>query len=211
MAEVLAVVVVIGLVVFGLSIFVSNISENADSKRQADIAQNVTQAVEKMQVLGLLETPYQDTDAFVDELQRYLKVSQRCDSSNIAACWPADTVTTSDGSTYNVSDSKTGLDIGLDYGGNNVGLVLEDGSSIILCYNTKTEGIDALERIVPIYADLPIGKGKTKKFAYTSSAAKDIDFIANINGAKDPNSEPIDGKYYDVRSFRNARFTKTAN
>ena len=61
--------------------------------------------------------------------------------------------------------------------------------------------------MTPSFADLPIGFGRTKKFAYTTSVTSSIDFVMDVNGFKGPNSEARNGKQYDIRSFRVARFS----
>ncbi|MBD8963567.1 hypothetical protein EGQ77_03085, partial [bacterium] len=62
--------------------------------------------------------------------------------------------------------------------------------------------------VTPSFADLPIGFGRTKKFAYTTSVTSSIDFVMDVNGFKGPNSEARNGKQYDIRSFKVAKFSK---
>ena len=119
-----------------------------------------------MRADGGLERTYASTDDFVDELSKYLKISTRCDASHIADCWPTKTVTTSDGETYDVSKAKTGKNLNLkDNKTDNVGLILADGSSLILTYNPNAGIIGDGDTVTPSFADLPIGFGRTKKFA----------------------------------------------
>ena len=162
-----------------------------------------------MRADGGLERTYASTDDFVDELSKYLKISTRCDAAHIADCWPTKTVTTSDGETYDVSKAKTGKNLNLkDNKSDNVGLILADGSSLILTYNPNAGIIGDGDTVTPSFADLPIGFGRTKKFAYTTSVTAPIDFVMDVNGFKGPNSETRNGKQYDVRSFKVAKFSK---
>ena len=161
-----------------------------------------------MRADGGLERTYASTDDFVDELSKYLKISTRCDASHIADCWPTKTVTTSDGETYDVSKAKTGKNLNLkDNKSNNVGIILADGATLILTYNPNAGIIGDGDTVTPSFADLPIGFGRTKKFAYTTSVTSPIDFVMDVNGFKGPNSEARDGKQYDIRSFKVARFS----
>ena len=74
-----------------------NIQERVNSQRQANIVYKVTQATNLMKANGAMINGFESTDAFVDELQKYLKIMKRCDSEHIAECWPTKKVTTSDG------------------------------------------------------------------------------------------------------------------
>ena len=73
LAEVLITLVVIGVIAAAvIPILQQNINERVNSSRQANIAFKVTQAMDKMKALGLLEKDYGTTEAFVNELQKHL-------------------------------------------------------------------------------------------------------------------------------------------
>ncbi|MBD8963185.1 hypothetical protein EGQ77_01120, partial [bacterium] len=91
---------------------------------------------------------------------------------------------------------------------NNVGIILADGATLILTYNPNAGIIGDGDTVTPSFADLPIGFGRTKKFAYTTSVTDPIDFVMDVNGFKGPNSEARNGKQYDIRSFKVAKFSK---
>ena len=91
---------------------------------------------------------------------------------------------------------------------NNVGIILADGATLILTYNPDAGIIGDGDTVTPSFADLPIGFGRTKKFAYTTSVTDPIDFVMDVNGFKGPNSEARNGKQYDIRSFKVAKFSK---
>ncbi|MBO6087271.1 type II secretion system protein [bacterium] len=208
LAEVLITLGVIGVVAaITLPAIMENVTERINSERQANIAQKITQAMEQMRAHGLLNTQYSSTEAFVDELQKYLKVAKRCSSSNIAECWPTDTVTMSDGEELEVSKAKTGINLSLSTETNNVGLILADGASIILNYNPATQGLDVGDRVEASTKSLPVGFGKSKNFAYTSDVTNGIDFVMDVNGGKSPNSE-VDNSARDIRSFKRAKFSR---
>ena len=186
-----------------------NIAERSNSEAQANLAQKITKSMDLMRADGGLERTYNSTDEFVDEFSKYIKISTRCDADHIADCWPTKTVTTTDGETYDVSKAKTGMNLNLkDNKSNNVGIILADGATLILTYNPNAGIIGDGDTVTPSFADLPIGFGRTKKFAYTTSVTDPIDFVMDVNGFKGPNSEARNGKQYDIRSFKVARFSK---
>ena len=186
-----------------------NIAERSNSEAQANLAQKITKSMDLMRADGGLERTYNSTDEFVDEFSKYIKISTRCDADHIADCWPTKTVTTTDGETYDVSKAKTGKNLNLkDNKSNNVGIILADGATLILTYNPNAGIIGDGDTVTPSFADLPIGFGRTKKFAYTTSVTNSIDFVMDVNGFKGPNSEARNGKQYDIRSFKVARFSK---
>ena len=186
-----------------------NIAERSNSEAQANLAQKITKSMDLMRADGGLERTYASTDEFVDEFSKYIKISTRCDADHIADCWPTKTVTTTDGKTYDVSKAKTGKNLSLkDNKSNNVGIILADGATLILTYNPNAGIIGDGDTVTPSFADLPIGFGRTKKFAYTTSVTDPIDFVMDVNGFKGPNSEARNGKQYDIRSFKVAKFSK---
>ena len=192
-----------------LPTLLKNVAERENSEAQANIAQKITKSMDLMRVAGGLERTYNSTDEFVDEFSKYIKISTRCDASHIADCWPTKTVTTSDGETYDVSKSKTGKNLNLkDNKSDNVGIILADGATLILTYNPNAGIIGDGDTVTPSFTDLPIGFGRTKSFAYTTSVTAPIDFVMDVNGFKGPNSEARNGKQYDIRSFKVARFSK---
>ena len=140
-------------------------------------------ATEKMARLNLIG-PYDSTDAFVDELQKHLKISKRCDVSNLRGCWPYDTVDLGNGKTWDISKTKTGSQLGMetndkqDYSSNNVGIVTADGVPMILSYNKKCPAIDSLEKLSWSTID-----NKPE----TNSSASCVAAVFEINGTGKPN------------------------
>ncbi|MBO6086775.1 prepilin-type N-terminal cleavage/methylation domain-containing protein [bacterium] len=209
LAEVLITLGVIGVVAaITMPTVIANINERVNSERHANIAMKVTQAMEQMRAHGLLNNTYPSTESFVDELQKYLKIAKRCDSSHIAECWPTEKVIDSNGDEFEISKAKTGKNLSLTTETNNVGLVLADGASMILNYNpSETFTLDVGDGVTAYKKSLPIGGGKEKEFAYSTNVTESIDFITDVNGGKGPNKEKSD-KYYDIRNLRGATFSK---
>ena len=210
LAEVLITLGVIGVVAaLTMPTLLKNIAERSNSEAQANLAQKITKSMDLMRADGGLERTYASTDEFVDEFSKYIKISTRCDAAHIADCWSTKTVTTTDGETFDVSQAKRGKNLQLPQNkSDNVGIILADGATLILTYNPNAGIIGDGDTVTPSFADLPIGFGRTKKFAYTTSVTDSIDFVMDVNGFKGPNSEARNGKQYDIRSFKVARFSK---
>ena len=209
LSEVLITLGIIGVVAaITMPSLIANINDRVNSERQANIALKVTQAMEKMKALGKLNENYDSTESFVNELQKHLKVAKICNSSNIADCWPTQKVTAGDGKEYEVSKFKTGKNIGLvSSTTNNVGVVLADGGAFILNYNPSAKPLDIGDPVVAFKKSLPIGGGKSKLMAYSTSVTAGIDFVMDVNGTKGPNRENIGNKWGDIRSFKAANFS----
>ena len=210
LAEVLITIGVIGVVAaMTIPSLMQGIGERSNSEKEANTAQKITRSMDLMRADGKLETVYPSTDAFVDELSKYLKIVTRCDSAHLTNCWPTEKVTTGDGKEYEVSKAKKGAQLSIP--GNktdNVGIVLADGTSLILTYNENSALIGDGDTVTATFKELPIGFGRTKKFAYSSSVTNPIAFVMDVNGFHGPNSETIDNKMHDIRSFNGAQFSK---
>ena len=191
-----------------LPALIENVTERKNSERHANIVYKVTQAMEMMKVHGELGRRYDTTEAFVDELQKYLKISKRCDANHIADCWPTAKVTDGEGNEFEVSKAKTGKNLSLQSSTNNVGLILGDGAPIILNYNPDGGIVDETDAIVAVKKSLPVGGGRSKEFVYTSNATASIDFVTDVNGSAHPNAETSNNVYHDIRNLTAARFSK---
>ena len=97
LAEVLITLGIIGIVA---AMTLPTLNQAINNKVRAEQVRTVkykfTKATEKMNSLGLIG-PYASTDAFVDELQKHLKIMKRCDSSHLRECWPYDEINTTNG------------------------------------------------------------------------------------------------------------------
>ena len=212
MAEVLIALVVIGVIAaITMTTVMPNIQERVNSQRQANIVYKVTQATNLMKANGAMTEGFASTDAFVDELQKYLKIMKRCDSEHIAECWPTKKVRTSEGKEFEVSKAKNRSQLGFsdNYANNkNVGIVLTDGASLIMTYDPSTQGISIGSPITAITTDLPSG-GRFQTFLeYTSNTTAGLAFVMDVNGGKGPNSETIGSKMHDIRNLNGAHFSQ---
>ena len=184
LAEVLITLGIIGIVA---AMTLPTLNQAINNKVRAEQVRTVkykfTKATEKMNSLGLIG-PYASTDAFVDELQKHLKIMKRCDSSHLRECWPYDEVDLGNGKTWDISKTKTGKQLKMedndsaDYSSNNVGIVTADGTPMILSYNKKCEALDPVKQYQWSTSD-----GKPVSNATAGCVAA----VFEINGGAKPN------------------------
>ena len=159
------------------------INKKVRAEKVRTVKYKFTKATEKMNSLGLIG-PYASTDAFVDELQKHLKIMKRCDSSHLRECWPYDEVDLGNGKTWDISKTKTGKNLKMedsdstDYSSNNVGIVTADGTPMILSYNKKCEALDPVKQYTWSTSD-----GKP----VTNATAGCVAAVFEINGGAKPN------------------------
>ena len=184
LAEVLITLGIIGVVA---AMTLPTLNQAINNKVRAEQTRTVkykfTKATEKMNSLGLIG-PYASTDAFVDELQKHLKIMKRCDSSHLRECWPYDEVDLGNGKTWDISKTTTGKQLKMkdgdsaDYSSNNVGIVTADGTPMILSYNKKCEALDPVKQYTWSTSD-----GKPVSNATAGCVAA----VFEINGGAKPN------------------------
>ena len=203
LAEVLITLGIIGVVAaMTLPALLTNVQAKIRAEQIRSAKYKFSLATEKMARLNLIG-PYDSTDAFVDELQKHLKISKRCNASNLRGCWPYDTVDLGDGKTWDISKTKTGKELGMkttdtqDYSSNNVGIVTADGTPMILSYNKKCKAIDSLERLNWITDD------KDNK-PVTNPSANCVAAVFEINGTGKPNKLSNDVVLFNANKLGNA-------
>ena len=184
LAEVLITLGIIGIVAaMTLPTLNQAINNRVRAEQVRTVKYKFTKATEKMNSLGLIG-PYASTDAFVDELQKHLKIMKRCDSSHLRECWPYDEVDLGDGKTWDISKTTTGKQLKMkdgdsaDYSSNNVGIVTADGTPMILSYNKKCEALDPVKQYTWSTSD-----GKPVSNATAGCVAA----VFEINGGAKPN------------------------
>jgi type II secretory pathway pseudopilin PulG len=148
-----------------------------------------TKATDSMKSLGLIGPYYANTEEFVNELQKHLKIAKICTSNNLRGCWPYDKITLEDGKEFDISKATTGKvfkmssDDNNDYSSPNVGIITADGTPMILSFNTKCEALDP-----------------AKTYSWSSSDNKPVSnatagcvaAIFEINGTSKPNKFTTD-------------------
>ena len=201
LAEVLITLGIIGVVAaLTLPALLTNIQSKVRAERSRSVQYKFSLATEKMARLNLIG-PYDSTDAFVDELQKHLKISKRCNASNLRGCWPYDTVDLGNGKTWDISKTKTGKQFGMDtdddndYTSDNVGIVTADGTPMILSYNKKCKAIDLLEKL---------SWTTTDNKPLSNPSASCVAAVFEINGTGKPNKLSDDVVLFNANKLGNA-------
>ena len=201
LAEVLITLGIIGVVAaLTLPALLTNIQSRIRAEQSRTVQYKFSLATEKMARLNLIG-PYDSTDAFVDELQKHLKISKRCNASNLRGCWPYDTVDLGNGKTWDISKTKTGKQFGMDtdddndYTSDNVGIVTADGTPMILSYNKKCKAIDSLEKL---------SWTTTDNKPLSNSSASCVAAVYEINGTGKPNKLSNDVVLFNANKLGNA-------
>ena len=201
LAEVLITLGIIGVVAaLTLPALLTNIQSRIRAEQSRSVQYKFSLATEKMARLNLIG-PYDSTDAFVDELQKHLKISKRCNASNLRGCWPYDTVDLGNGKAWDISKTKTGKELGMkttatqDYSSNNVGIVTADGTPMILSYNKKCKAIDSLEKL---------SWSTTDNKPLSNSSASCVAAVYEINGTGKPNKLSNDVVLFNANKLGNA-------
>ena len=201
LAEVLITLGIIGVVAaLTLPALLTNIQSRVRAEQSRTVQYKFSLATEKMARLNLIG-PYYSTDAFVDELQKHLKISKRCNASNLRGCWPYDTVDLGNGKTWDISKTKTGRQFGMnndddnDYTSDNVGIVTADGTPMILSYNKKCKAIDSLEKL---------SWSTTDNKPLSNPSASCVAAVYEINGTGKPNKLSNDVVLFNANKLGNA-------
>ena len=183
------------------------INKKVRAEQVRTVKYKFTKATEKMNSLGLIG-PYASTDAFVDELQKHLKIMKRCDSSHLRECWPYDEVDLGNGKTWDISKTKTGKNLKMedsdstDYSSNNVGIVTADGTPMILSYNKKCEALDPVKQYTWLTSD-----GKP----VTNATAGCVAAVFEINGGAKPNRYGDDVQSFNAGGLGSSCAIKVGN
>ena len=199
LAEVLITLGIIGIVAaMTLPTLNQAINNRVRAEQVRTVKYKFTKATEKMNSLGLIG-PYDSTDAFVDELQKHLKIMKRCDSSHLRECWPYDEINTTNGAIA-VSSLTNGSSLMMrttddkDFSSPNVGIVTADGVPMILNYNKKCNALDPVKQYQWSTSD-----GKPVSNATAGCVAA----IFEINGGAKPNKYKDDVIAFNSNGLNN--------
>ena len=202
LAEVLITLGIIGVVAaLTLPALLTNVQAKIKAEQIRSAKYKFSLATEKMARLNLIGS-YDSTDAFVDELQKHLKISKRCDVSNLRGCWPYETVDLGNGKTWKIGETRTGAELGMttdannDYSSNNVGIVTADGTPMILSYNKKCPALDSTSLIS--WAKNADGKPAE------NNSADCVASVFEINGTGKPNKLSSDVILFNAKKLGSA-------
>ncbi|MFI3300895.1 MAG: type II secretion system protein [Candidatus Gastranaerophilales bacterium] len=175
LAEVLITLGIIGVVsAMTLPTLFSNYQSNAYERKRELFEYRLEEAMNQMRFHEKL-TGYSSAEDFVEELGKYLKINEVCDSGDLVSCF-GDEIFDNENTTHSLEDLKNGTDIAYDskassFPSTNMGIIVADGVSAIVNYSKDCEWLDpydtkgdraaALQCISIIY-DVNGKKGKNK-------------------------------------------------
>ena len=140
LAEVLITLGIIGVIAVLLVTTINQVTSRVEERARKQVETKLTEVMKVMNAKGLLQRT-SSTDEFVDILEKNLKIIKKCNADNLKQCFSDDVVyyMTKDETQkklVKMSDLKVGTQLGqLDNDTENVGLVLADGTSLILTYD----------------------------------------------------------------------------
>lgn len=142
LAEILITLCVIGIIAgMTIPVFHEKIQDRLLARAKADAQTKIIEAVNQMGMNNVL-VGYTTNEAFADEFQKYMKIANRCDSTNLTKCFPA-TIKSAGGTVIDTSTLTTGdaLKSG-NYSVPTVGLGLANGTAIIFGLKALTGAAD---------------------------------------------------------------------
>ena len=145
LAEVLITLGIIGVVAaITMPVLITNVQDRVKQKRVENIKQKLSKVTDAMAATSGING-YSDTMAFVQEMNKHMKIAKICDNSNLSACWGTKDVTISKkGKTWEISKTKDAKSLLIpkkvrkDWS-DTVGIVTADGTPMILSYNKNCD------------------------------------------------------------------------
>lgn len=187
LAEILIVVSVIGVVATtALPPLIENINERVWAARSQDTLAKLSEATNQMKVDDLL-SGFANTDKFVDELQKKVKITKRCDSQNLEKCFTPqikiegeDPILTKD-----LKTSKKIYKTTTDTNNPTVGIMTIDGMPMVLSFDQNCERLDP-------FSNTP------RNTSGTSATLGCMHILYDTNGMQKPNKLNKDIKGYQI-------------
>lgn len=188
LAEVIITVGLIGIIAACcMPALLNNIQQRVRENSAAVFSRKFASVVEVVQAANSFDK-FNSTEDFVNTLEKQLRIIKKCDAAHITDCWPSQKVILYDGSEFNIAAATDGETAFLmnykdpegkqaDYTSDNVALVLADGTSVLMSYNTKCHSDDP-------------------QFSQNCVAA-----IFEINGSKGPNELGKDVILFNAKYF----------
>ncbi|MDD3436849.1 MAG: hypothetical protein PHC64_06840, partial [Candidatus Gastranaerophilales bacterium] len=124
------------------------------------------------------------TEAFANNLEKYIKVAKRCTSTNLTDCFVS-TFKSSGGTEVTTSDLTDGADLGHStWTQATVGLSFADGTNAIIAYDPSCAYLDWVNSGSAIYSD----SGNTAKSFVPGETTACVAIVYDINGNQKPNT-----------------------
>ncbi|MDD3436576.1 MAG: hypothetical protein PHC64_05435, partial [Candidatus Gastranaerophilales bacterium] len=167
---------------------VKNVNEMSWAKAKDNFDVKIDQATRQMNVNGDLPsspggTNYITTEAFANNLEKYIKVAKRCTSTNLTDCFVS-TFKSSGGTEVTTSGLTTGASLGHStWTQATVGLSFADGTNAIISYDPSCAYLDWVNNEGSIYGD----GGSTGKSFIPGNTTACVAIVYDINGNQKPN------------------------
>lgn len=176
LAELLIVLGVVGFIAIMIIIpMTSNITQQTFQQEQNLNIEKIREATNQMRTNEVLDG-YTTNDAFVDEFQKYIKISQRCDSSHLQNCFISK-FTTDSGDIINLSDLTAGTNLGQASNlSSTVGIILLNGTTMILAFDPNCARIDPFDNTIDTTSCMAIVYD-INGFAKPNEIGKDISLL----------------------------------
>lgn len=173
LAEVLITLGIIGIVAaMTIPTLMTNINQNVFNSAQDLAVKKMRAATDQMRTDDLIGA-YDTNDHFVDQFQKYIKIVKRCDSSNLQECF-SPTFKTDSNEDINVSDLTSGKKLGQGSNtSNTVGLMLINGTSMLLAYDPTCQSIAPSNNTIDTTACMAVAYD-TNGFGKPNQIGKDI-------------------------------------
>ena len=180
LAEMLITIGIIGVVAVLLITTMNQVTSKIEERARKQVETKLTDVMKVMNAKGILQRT-SSTEEFVDILEKNLKIIKRCDADNLNLCFSDDVLyyMTKDETQKKVvkmSDLKVGTQLGqLDNDTENIGLVLADGTSLILTYDMYCK-VNQYDNTLPVDKCLK-AVYDTNGFANPNTINKDVGFF----------------------------------
>lgn len=199
LAEILVVVGVIGIVTMtALPPLIEDVNERVWAARSQDTLAKFSEATNQMKVEDML-SGFANTDRFVDELQKYIKTTKRCNSSDLDKCFtPRFKLGEDHIETKTLKEIHNLWRTSSDRNNNTVALVMLDGTPMVIAFD------QACERLDP-FSNTPRGINGI------SATLGCLHMLYDTNGSAKPNAVGKDIKDYQVALTNGMACTQVPN
>ncbi|MDD3437052.1 MAG: prepilin-type N-terminal cleavage/methylation domain-containing protein [Candidatus Gastranaerophilales bacterium] len=185
LAETLIALAIVGVVAaIVLPQVMTNINEMSWAKAKDNFDVKIDQATRQMNVNGDLPSGTGiTTEAFANNLEKYIKVAKRCTSTNLTDCFVS-TFKSSGGTEVTTSGLTTGASLGHStWTQATVGLSFADGTNAIVAYDPSCAYLDWVNNEGSIYGN----GGSTGKSFIPGNTTACVAIVYDINGNQKPN------------------------
>ena len=180
LAEVLITLGIIGVVAaLTIPVLIQNYQLKVWSVSADVFEKKLTESIKTMNVQGKLGKygKYNDTEGFVEELQKHFKITKVCDNNSLMQCFDK-TITMND-EVIDLSSIKTAKDFGQDDWNTNVmGIQFANGVTGLIAYNPECKGDPHNNRITG--GDCYALVYDTSGFSEPNEIGKDARMNANV-------------------------------